>query len=97
MRRRYLITYDVSDDKRRTGVFKTLMARGDHVQFSVFLCELSDREKAELRDQLRGHVHPRTDQVLVIDLGTAERALEIGKDLECIGQSYVPASRVLVV
>ena len=48
MRNRYLVAYDVSDDKRRTGIFKTLMGNGDHVQFSVFLCDLSDLELARL-------------------------------------------------
>ncbi len=43
MRRRYLITYDISDDKRRARVFKSLRNRGDHLQFSVFLCELNPR------------------------------------------------------
>ncbi len=37
-RRHFLITYDISDDKRRTKVFHTLQANGDHAQFSVFLC-----------------------------------------------------------
>ena len=97
MRRRYLVTYDVSDDKRRTRIFHTLMGRGDHVQFSVFLCEVNEREKAMLSAELRQHVHPRADQVLILDLGPADRPLEIGKGLECIGSAYVPSTRVLVV
>jgi CRISPR-associated protein Cas2 len=43
-RKRFLVTYDVSDDKRRTQIFKTLYAYGDHAQYSVFFCELSARE-----------------------------------------------------
>ena len=43
-RKRYLVTYDVSDDKRRTKIFKTLYAYGDHAQYSVFICELNARE-----------------------------------------------------
>ena len=38
MRRRFLITYDISDDKRRNNVFKALRDCGDHVQYSVFIC-----------------------------------------------------------
>ena len=37
-RRHYLVTYDVSDDKRRTHLFKLLEGNGDHVQYSVFFC-----------------------------------------------------------
>jgi CRISPR-associated protein Cas2 len=44
MRRRYVISYDISDDKRRTRVFELLLGNGDHVQFSVFLADLSQRE-----------------------------------------------------
>lgn len=85
MRRRYLITYDISDDKRRDRVFKALRDRGDHVQFSVFLCELNAREYALLKGELQQYVHKRDDQVLILDLGPAENALEIGQGLECVG------------
>ena len=95
MRRRYLITYDVSDDKRRTGVFKALTDNGEHVQFSVFLCELNARELAQLRGNLSQTVNHRQDQVLILDLGRAGH--ELGAMLQCIGKAYQPPSRVHVV
>ena len=95
MRRRYLVAYDVSDDKRRTGVFRTLMGNGDHVQFSVFLCELNDRELAELKGRLGQTVNQRQDQVIILDLGAAEHELKAA--LQCLGKAYEPPSRVLVV
>ena len=95
MRRRYLVSYDVSDDKRRNGIFRMLMGNGDHVQFSVFLCELNDRELAALKGRLRQTVNHRQDQVLILDLGGAEH--DLGAKLECIGKGYEPPSRVLVV
>ena len=95
MRRRYLISYDVSDDKRRTQVFKTLSSNGDHVQFSVFVCELNDRELATVKGLLSGTVHHDEDQVLVLDLGRAEQ--DLAGMLQCIGRAYEPRSRVLVV
>lgn len=97
MRRRYLITYDISDDKRRNRVFKTLRDRGDHVQFSVFLCELNPREYAFLKGQLHEFVHQRQDQVLILDLGLADDILEIGQGLDCVGFAYNPPQRVMVV
>ena len=97
MRRRYLITYDISDDKRREQVFKALRDRGDHVQFSVFMCELNGREYALLKGQLQQYVHHRQDQVLILDLGPAENALEIGQGLDCLGFAYRPPQRVVVV
>lgn len=94
-RRRYLYTYDVSDDKRRNQVFKTLRDYGNHAQYSVFFCELTSIEGLELNAQLRSHIHEREDQVLILDLGHAENPLDAG--LDCLGRAYVPESRVVVV
>ena len=95
MRRRYLVTYDVSDDKRRTRIFETLRDHGDHAQYSVFFCELNAAELAELRGQLTEQVHHREDQILILDLGQAANPLEAG--LQCLGRAYLPPGRVLVV
>jgi len=97
MRRRYLVTYDISDDKRRERVFKTLRDCGDHVQFSVFLCELNPREYALLKGQLQEFVHHREDQVLILDLGLADNTFEIGQGLDYVGFAYSPPQRVMVV
>ena len=94
-RRRYLIAYDVSDDKRRSGVFKTLVGNGDHVQFSVFLCALNPRELAGLRGRLSELIHAKEDQVIMVDLGPSDAGLETL--LECLGKRYNPATRVQVV
>jgi CRISPR-associated protein Cas2 len=95
VRKRYLIAYDVSDDKRRNGIFKTLMGNGDHVQFSVFLCSLNKVELERLKGALREHVNARQDQVVILDLGPADS--ELADRLECIGKSYTPPARVLVI
>lgn len=94
-RRHYLITYDVSDDKRRTRLFKTLEGEGDHAQYSVFFCDLTPAELAGLRMQITGIIHDREDQVLILDLGHADRPLDQG--LEVLGSPYDPLTRTLVV
>jgi CRISPR-associated protein Cas2 len=95
VRKRYLIAYDVSDDKRRTALFKTLMGNGDHVQFSVFICQLNDVELERLKSSIRRSVNFRQDQVIVLDLGPADS--ELASRLECIGKAYEPPARVMVV
>lgn len=95
MRRRYVISYDISDDKRRTHVFELLLGNGDHVQFSVFLADLSQRELIILRTQLCEIINEREDQVLFIDLGKESRPLD--ESLEVVGRSYQPSSRSMVV
>ena len=51
-RRRLLVTYDVAHDRRRDKVHRTLLDFGDWVQFSVFVCELDERERIRLRGRL---------------------------------------------
>ena len=41
MRTSYLICYDISDDKRLRKVFQTMRGYGDHLQYSVFECQLT--------------------------------------------------------
>ena len=94
-RRHYLVTYDISDDKRRTKVYKTLLGAGDHVQYSVFLCELNDSELAGLRSTVRTILNKKEDQLLFVDLGLASAPVLEG--IEAIGRSYSPTARVLVV
>lgn len=94
-RRRYLVTYDISDDKRRSQVFQTLRDNGDHAQYSVFFCELTASELSVLRGRLSEAIHHREDQVLILDLGNSENPLAAG--LETIGRGYEPPVRVFVV
>ena len=94
MRRHYLITYDVADDKRRTRIFETLKDHGDHVQFSVFFCELNAVELASLRSLLQPIVHDQEDQIMLVDLGPNHAPLESG--LECLGKPYEPTTRTMI-
>lgn len=95
VRRHYVVTYDISDDKRRTKVFKTLFDYGDHAQYSVFFCELNDRELVRLRAKLREAINSNEDQVLLVDLGRASRPLDTG--LEVIGKAFSPPIRTVVI
>ena len=94
-RRHYLVTYDISDDKRRTRVFKILHDFGDHAQYSVFFCEINEQELAILKAKMNRVVNHDEDQILILDLGTHTEPLERG--LECVGRTYQPPSRVTVV
>jgi CRISPR-associated protein Cas2 len=90
-----MIAYDISDDKRRTQVFEMLMGQGEHVQFSVFFCELSPQELVSLRGKLLELINCRDDQVILLDLGEITNPLE--NILDCLGMSYNPKARVQVV
>ncbi len=72
MRTSYLVCYDVCDDKRLRKVFKTMRGFGDHLQYSVFECQLTAADLVRLRAELGGIIHHREDQVLFVNLGPAE-------------------------
>ena len=49
MTNRFYVTYDVCDPKRLRRVFQILKGAGEHVQYSVFCCDLTPRQKEALR------------------------------------------------
>ena len=57
---RVLISYDISDDKRRARVAKIMEGYGYRVQYSVFECDLTGKQLRELKHQLRDYVEPHT-------------------------------------
>jgi CRISPR-associated protein Cas2 len=95
MRNRYIVTYDISDDDRRNRVFRVLRGCGDHIQYSVFRCDLSDQERITMIAVLHPLIEHKEDQILVIDLGPVD-----GRAATCvnaIGRCYLPAERTVVV
>jgi CRISPR-associated protein Cas2 len=52
----YLISYDISIDKRRTKLAKLLEGHGQRVLESVFECDLSEQEYALLRRKLNRRI-----------------------------------------
>jgi CRISPR-associated protein Cas2 len=72
MRTSYLICYDICDDKRLRRVFKVMRGYGDHLQYSVFECQLTSMDLVRLRAELAKVIHHTEDQVLFVNLGPAE-------------------------
>jgi CRISPR-associated protein Cas2 len=95
MRLLYIVTYDIRDDKRWRKVFKLMRGYGDHLQYSVFRCELSDRERAELMDKLTQAIKKTDDQVLLFPLGPAGGQREAA--IYAVGQAYAPAEHGAVI
>ena len=96
MRNIYLVTYDICDDKRLRKVFKTMRNWGDHLQYSVFECQLAPEDLIRLKAQLSEIIRHSQDQVLLINLGPAAGRGE--RVIEAIGQPYTSiASPCLIV
>ncbi len=50
---RYVVSYDIGDDKRRRLVAKIMEGYGYRVQYSVFECDLEKRQLLALKKALR--------------------------------------------
>ena len=58
-----MISYDISDSRRRREVQKLLEGRGDRVQFSVFECTLNDAQLGSLKGELTGMIEKTADNI----------------------------------
>ncbi len=94
--RTYIVTYDISSPKRWREVFRTMNGFGEHIQLSVFRCDLTPLQHAVMKRALDGAIHHHEDQVLIIDLGkTTERVIA---GIEVVGRPRtfrMPAARIV--
>lgn len=95
MRQTFVVSYDVSCPKRLRRVYRLMRGWGDHIQLSVFRCELNPRELVELRARLGEVINNHEDQVLFIDVGPVEG--RGGTSIRAIGKTYFPPERRAVV
>ena len=67
---------------------------GTRIQYSVFVCDLSDQEKIIMRGDIEALMKPSEDSVIVIDLGQAgdsTRFLFLGR------HEKLPSSTALII
>jgi len=88
MTSRFYVTYDICDPRRLRKVFQILKGAGEHVQLSVFCCDLSARQKEALMLDLGSVIQPSEDQVLFIDLGPTDGVAP--ERVTALGQPHVP-------
>ncbi len=72
MRRFVLVSYDIAEDKRLRRIFKLLRGYGDRVQYSVFLCQLTEKDIVVLTEKIKDIIHHKEDQVILIRLGLVD-------------------------
>lgn len=64
----YVVSYDISDDRRRTRVHSTLTGFGTWVQYSVFECFLDRKQRMMLEVRLLKEIHQKEDTVRIYGL-----------------------------
>jgi CRISPR-associated protein Cas2 len=92
----YLVTYDISSPKRWRKVFQTLHGFGEHVQLSVFRCDLTDTRHVRLRNALDRLIHHSEDQVLIVDLGRSTPDVIAGIEVLGRPQTFQLPSPIVV-
>jgi CRISPR-associated protein Cas2 len=95
-RRCYVVTYDISSPKRWRKVFRAMHGFGEHVQLSVFRCDLTPLQQALLLRALDELIHHHEDQVLIIDLGPSSPKTIAGIKVLGIPRTFrLPGSRIV--
>ncbi len=62
-RARYVIAYDIPDDRRRNRVARVLEGYGERVQYSVFECQLTPDQFQKLWSELKRKIREAEDSV----------------------------------
>ncbi len=58
-----LVSYDISENKRRTKIHDILKSYGQRVQYSVFECDLTSTQYTKLRNRLSKLINNDTDNI----------------------------------
>ncbi len=90
----YIISYDVSNQRRWRRLFKMLHGYGQWLQLSVFQCRLGKMRMLQLEASVGEIVNHREDHVLILDLGPAEN---VTPHVRSIGKSFEPIQRNPVI
>ena len=96
-RRRYLVLYDIRDDRRLRKVFNTMRSFGSRFQYSVFLCDLNESELLALRWELKDRMNEAEDSIAIVDLGTPKSS-ELDGTFEFLGtrREFPPAEPTIL-
>lgn len=76
-RRRYLIAYDIADPRRLRQVCALMEEHGQRLQYSMFLCDLTLAERAELETAVTHVMTLAEDSIVEIDLGATDNPTPI--------------------
>jgi CRISPR-associated protein Cas2 len=93
-RRRYLVAYDIREDRRLRDIASCMEGYGERIQYSVFICDLSEQEAVLMRGDVEARMKRSEDSVMIIDLG---RAGDSSRFLFLGHHERLPVSSVVIV
>jgi len=94
MDRLYIISYDISNQRRWRKVFKLLHGYGEWLQLSVFQCRLGKMRALQLEAALADLINNKEDHVLILDLGPAA---DVQPRVRSLGKVFQPLSNDPVI
>jgi len=95
MRTRFLVCYDICDDKRLRKVERAVKSFGSRIQFSVFECLLDGLRLQQLRQKLSEIINTDHDQVMFVSLGPEAGSANFR--IDTVGIPYQSRSRVTIL
>ena len=88
----FLICYDIQDNRVRSKIAKYLESFARRIQYSVFLCEISDKKVMMVKNKLLGFtLEHQCGSVFVYPIceKCQEKIWQIGTPLEEKAQCYI--------
>ena len=65
---KYLVTYDISEDRKRNKVIKLLNEYGKRIQFSCFEIEIHSKKLSYLVSKLQELIDNETDRLFIFPI-----------------------------
>lgn len=95
MRNRYIVAYDISEPRRLRRTYNKMNGFGDPLQYSVFVCDLSPKERIILEEALTEIIDLKEDRVLIINLGAQEG--RGAASIQALGRQFTPTKAEALV
>lgn len=92
--RLYIVTYDISNQKRWRRVFRIMKGYGQWLQLSVFQCRLTARRRADMAARLEREIKRDNDHIIIVDVGPADR---VNPRIESLGKSFQSKTRQAII
>lgn len=68
----WIICYDIRDDKRRTKVVKVMESYGIRAQYSVFECDITEKQQMTMKGELKKVIDNDEDDIRFYPLNVAD-------------------------
>ena len=94
MRNKYFVCYDVHDPQRLTQTYKKMQGYGEPVQYSVFMCDLNEKEFIIMKEDLGNILNLSEDRILIINVGQVDKSK---KHIFTMGMSFETQNEASIV